>query len=56
MPVLVGVLAVLGVLVLTFLIFSGLVSIVCWAFSIAFSWKYVIGLVAAAIIYRWLGR
>lgn len=43
-------LALLVILTVDFLITAGLVWIICWAFSIAFSWKIVIGVVAIQML------
>lgn len=36
-------LIIIAVIVLSFLITAGFMFIICWAFSITFSWKIVIG-------------
>lgn len=49
-------LSILGVLVaaiiLGLLVITPIVWLICWAFGIAFSWKYIIGIWAIALLYN----
>lgn len=42
----------IALLIVVGLLMSGLVWLVCWAFGIAFSWKYVVGVWALMFLYN----
>lgn len=56
MPVLAGAIVVSAVLLVVFLVLAGLIGIICWAFGLTFAWKYVVGVWAIIIMYRWMTR
>ncbi len=44
------ILLMIAAFILSFLITSGLIWIICWAFSFIFSWKLAIGVYAALLL------
>ena len=48
----IGVIIFLSIIGLSFLFTGGLVYIVCWAFSLTFSWKIVFGIWALLALAR----
>ena len=41
---------IIGVLAIDFLITSGLIAVICWAFKLTFSWRVTIGIYAIIAI------